>query len=171
MRVNGRRMRSLARTCWRPLAHVAVRDEDLRRRIGDALRGEGWAVVDAPSGYHLLQRLAGLLLAEQPWRKPHLVVVEAVSPGCSGITIAQGLRELGWSTPVVLLVPRAQQGGAAATSESSIRVTDEDAAVQTVLEVARSQRQVDGVAAEPREPQRDIVPVAASPWDRPRATA
>ena len=134
-------------TSWRPLAHVAVSDEELRSQIAGALGAGGWAVLESPSGYHLLQSIAGLLLDSAPWRRPNLLVADAFSPGCSGLSIARGLSELGWSTPAVLLVSSPEQAARIATDPNdSIVVADRAHAVPAVLDFARrgSSRPVTG---------------------------
>jgi CheY-like chemotaxis protein len=131
-----------ARTRWRPVAYVAVLDVARRRRISEALRGDGWVVIDLPSGYHLVEDIADVLLGEHAClRPPDLVVVDAASPGCSGITIARGMRDLGWSVPVVLLRsaeprdpldPRPVDG--------ALAILSPDASLDDLLDVARRQR-------------------------------
>jgi hypothetical protein len=91
---------------WRPVAYVALRDQDLRARVVEALRAEGWAVIDSASGYHLVRGISGLILGDRPWIRPGLVVADALSPGCSGLSIARGLRELGLAVPVALVADR-----------------------------------------------------------------
>jgi len=118
---------------------VVIRDGELRAQVAAALREEGWAVVDSPSGYHLLQSIAGPVLGEAPWRKPELVVVDAFSPGCSGLTIARGVRELGWSLSVVLIVNSAEhRSRVVEDADNSIYVADREFAVRTAIEVARA---------------------------------
>lgn len=123
-------------TTWRPLAHVAIRDDKTRFEIAAALRAEGWAVVDSKTGYHLLQSLSGPLFDEERWCRPRLVVVEAVSPGCSGYTIAFGLRDIDWSVATVVItddrVPPPVDDDI-----DGIYLVDRTYAPQTVLEVAR----------------------------------
>jgi CheY-like chemotaxis protein len=96
------KLESLQKNLW-PVAFVAIQDDERRREVADALRKDGWAVVDSKTGYHLVESLSGFILGDRPWIHPHLVVVDVHSPGCSGITISQGLRDLGWNTPVILL--------------------------------------------------------------------
>ncbi len=85
-----------------PVAFVAVQDDSRRNEIAQALRRDGWAVVESKTGYHLVQTMSGLILDGQPWIHPHLVVIDRHSPGCSGHTFSDGLRDLGWSTPVLM---------------------------------------------------------------------
>ncbi|HEU0033578.1 MAG TPA: hypothetical protein VFQ53_23260 [Kofleriaceae bacterium] len=60
-------------------------------------------MVELPTGFHLVQALAGLIDGDQPWLTPGLVVVDAIARGCAGTTIARGLRELGLAIPTVLI--------------------------------------------------------------------
>lgn len=131
-----------ARTRWRPVAYVALHDAATRRRLSEALRGDGWVVIDLPSGYHLVEDMADVLLGEHAClRPPDLVVVEAASPGCCGITIARGMRDLGWSVPVVLL----RSSGPTDPPEpdpvdAALAVLPIDVAPDELVEVARRRR-------------------------------
>ena len=49
-------------TSWRPVAHVAVRDDDRRRTIVDILHGAGWTVSESRTGYHLVESIADAIL-------------------------------------------------------------------------------------------------------------
>jgi DNA-binding response OmpR family regulator len=88
---------------FRPLAHVAIRDPQHRATIAAALRREGWSVLQSATGFHLLQDLSPVILGEATAPLPSLIVIDAISPGCSGITIARGLREIGHEVPIVLV--------------------------------------------------------------------
>lgn len=129
---------ALDETVWQPVAHVAVRDEDLRTRLTETLHRCSWAAVTSPTGYHLLQTLSGPLFGEQPWLRPALIVVDAFSPGCSGLTIAHGLRDLGWSIPVVLVAASEEHRALLEDSQDhQLFVTERDVAVPTVMALAR----------------------------------
>jgi CheY-like chemotaxis protein len=126
---------------WRPVAYVALRDESLRRQLSDALGGEGWMVITAPTGYHLVESMADVLLGRHTWHKPGLVVVDAVSPGCSGMTIARGLRDLGWSVPVVLIVHSTRERGLVGDiGGPDVRVLDAQHATDGLVAIARTRR-------------------------------
>jgi len=123
---------------WQPLAQVAVRDKTHRAAISAALRDSGWAVVDSPSGYHLLQTIAGAITDDQLWCRPRMIVVDAFSPGCSGVTIARGIRNLGWSIPVVLIVYSEEHKQCLGdVAEESVYVVDSDRALSSIVELAR----------------------------------
>lgn len=135
------------------MAHVAVRDDDLRQAISEALRDDGWAVEDSPSGYHLLQAIdpSNRWL---PWRS-ELIVADAFSPGCSGVSLAAGLRDLGWSSPIVLLVSsRAELERVSDDPENSIFVADRRTGVAIVREIAH--RQLESVSWTPYERKEDL---------------
>ena len=141
-------------TRWQPVAHVAVRDQRLRTILADTLHSCGWATIDSPSGYHLLQHLSGPILGEQQWLRPDLIVVDAFSPGCSGLTIARGLRDLGWSTPVVLVAAcEEHEALAAETSDAQICVVRRENAASIIDVVTRhftrTYRQPDRHASDP----------------------
>ena len=145
-------------TTWQPVAHVAVSDARLRSRLTEALHRSGWAVIASPTGYHLLQTLSGPLFGDQPWLRPELLVVDAFSPGCSGLTIAHGLRELGWPVPVILIAASAEHERLAQSScdespDSQLFVTRREVAIPTVMAVAQHHRQTTlGAAADPAGP-------------------
>ena len=88
---------------WRPVAYVSVQDRAARQQIVNVLERAGWAVIPQPSGFHLIQAIAGVIDGQQPWLRPGLIVVDARSRGCAGTTIAAGLRELGITIPIVLV--------------------------------------------------------------------
>jgi CheY-like chemotaxis protein len=153
-----------ARTRWRPVAYVAVLDGARRRRISEALRGDGWVVIDLPSGYHLVEDIADVLLGEHAClRPPDLVVVDAASPGCSGITIARGMRDLGWSVPVVLLRPRDPADPPdPAPVDGALAILPADVPPDDLVEVARQRRPLAASRPAPdRAPERASVSPAA----------
>lgn len=121
---------------WRPVAYVAVVDVERRRSISKVLGRDGWLVIDLPSGYHLVEDIADVLLGEQALlRPPDLVVVDVASPGCSGITIARGLRDLGWSVPIVLLGAPESSDGPDPRPGGAFAVLPADAAPDQILEL------------------------------------
>ena len=90
---------------WLPIAAVALTDRATRQRIVGALRRAGWAVISRPSGYHLIQAIAGIIDGHQAWLRPNLIIVDAHARGCAGTTIAAGLRDLGIAIPIVVATP------------------------------------------------------------------
>jgi CheY-like chemotaxis protein len=88
---------------WRPVGYVVVEDRACRSEVIDALHRRGWAVVEPATGFHLIQAISGLITGDTPGRSPDLIVIDAIARGCTGRTIAAGLRELGVTIPVVLV--------------------------------------------------------------------
>ena len=86
----------------RPVVYITVRNPKYRAQLADALHREGWAVIEQPTGFHLIQAIADVIEGH-PWRKPELIVIDAIAPGCAGTTIAAGLRDLGVDIPIVLI--------------------------------------------------------------------
>jgi len=99
----------MTHTSHHPLAYVAVADPRERDAILSTLTRTGWIALPAASGFHLLQAIADVIDGAHHERYPELIVIDALSRGCAGTTIARGLRELGIATPVVLVTPRDQE--------------------------------------------------------------
>jgi DNA-binding response OmpR family regulator len=81
-----------------PVVLVVDDDEAIRTALERALRLEGFAVQLAEDGRR------GLELAEQ--RRPHLIVLDVVMPGLSGVAVVSRLRERGIDTPICILSAR-----------------------------------------------------------------
>jgi CheY-like chemotaxis protein len=90
-------------TTFRPWAYMAVCDGDRRQLLRDLLHQLGWNVVAVAACHELVVELADFLLGRSSWRRPHLVVADAIAPGLTGLSVVTGLRDLGWSGPAVLL--------------------------------------------------------------------
>jgi hypothetical protein len=88
---------------WRPVVYMSVDDAATRARIADTLQRLGWTVIEQASGFHILGALADVIEAEGVNARAAMIVVDEVSRGCSGATLACGLRDLGCSIPVVLI--------------------------------------------------------------------
>lgn len=125
----------LAAGSWRPVAYLAVRDQQLRSRLRDLLRRHGWAVVDSSVAQHLLQTLAGPLLRDEPWLRPGLVVLDPLAAGGSAHAMARELRALSRDMPILVL------GGsrlpAADDPERGIHGVDPAIACEVVADLAR----------------------------------
>lgn len=118
----------------RPVAYVAVQDRSTRTEISDRLERSGWAVSAQPSGFHLLQSIADVIDGHERSRDPMLIVVDAYPPGCSGTTIAAGLRDLGITIPIVLL--RKPGDPVPVTDDETLRIVDAGHAPAVVAELA-----------------------------------
>ena len=87
------------------LGFIAVRDRDCCSHITETLRHAGWRLVAFASGYHIVEALAEVITGDVIGLRPDLIVVDAISPGCSGMTIAAGFRDLGIEIPMILIAP------------------------------------------------------------------
>jgi DNA-binding response OmpR family regulator len=132
-------------TLWRPVAHLVVHDPGCRAEISDALHRQGWSVIVHPTGLHLIREISGIILGDQPWQRPGIIVVDAAARGCTGSSIARGLGDLDPELPVVVVGDRAEL-----VDDPTLRIADPARAAQIVSELAR-----------PRSP--------ASLLDRPRS--
>ena len=114
------------------LGLVAVRDRDCRTSITRSLRRLGWRVNEHASGFHIVQALSDVIIGDAVSPHPDLVVVDAISPGCSGVTIAAGFRDLGLGIPVIVIGPREVSAVAADAHAHSVILVD-PAAVSVAL--------------------------------------
>jgi FixJ family two-component response regulator len=121
-----------------PIAHIALEDPACRDAVVDTLHRRGWSVIEHRTGLHLIHAISGLILGDQPSRRPQLIVADAAARGCSGLSIARGLRDLGSRIPVIV-VARAADELAAAQSGPLTIVAPENAA-RTVALLARPHR-------------------------------
>jgi DNA-binding NtrC family response regulator len=87
------------------LGLVAVRDRDCRSHVTKALRRLGWTVIEHASGFHVVRALSDVIIGNAIGPMPDLIVVDAISAGCSGVTIAAGFRDLGLAIPIILIAP------------------------------------------------------------------
>jgi FixJ family two-component response regulator len=118
---------------WRPVAYVAMQDPAARQQIVNVLERARWAVIPQPSGFHLIQAIAGVIDGHQPWLRPGLIVVDARSRGCAGTTIAAGLRDLGITIPIVLIAARGE--ALPVSPDRTLRIVDSASAEKTVAEL------------------------------------
>ena len=122
-------------TKWRPIAHIAVQDAKCRSAIAETLQRLGWSVVEQPTGLHLIHAISGIILGDQPWLRPGLIVADAVGRGCSGASIALGLRDLGLHIPVVLITGSTDK---LPPPNGAITIVDPAYAASSVARLARS---------------------------------
>jgi hypothetical protein len=117
--------------------YAAIRDEALRDELSRSLAQLGWRVVARPTGFHLVQELADVILdpAQAPRPAIGLLVVDEPSPGCRGSSIARGLRELGIKVPVTVIAP--PEVAPAEAPEERIYVVEPRLAAITVPVIAR----------------------------------
>ena len=123
-------------TEWRPIAHVAIEDATCRVAIVDTLHQRGWSVVEHPTGLHLIRAISGLILGDQPWLRPGMIVADAAARGCSGLSIASGLRDLGSRIPVVVVARAADE--LTSMRDGPLTIVKPEDATRTVELLARS---------------------------------
>jgi hypothetical protein len=120
---------------WRPVAYVTMQDDAARTAIVSALERCGWAVIQHPTGFHLVQAMSGLLEGHQSWLRPSMIVIDSRARGCSGVSIAAGLRDLGITIPVVLVAGRGD-ATPPRSPDPALRIVDEATATPTVVDLA-----------------------------------
>lgn len=119
---------------WRPVAHVTMQDAAARAAIVSALERSGWAVIVQPTGFHLIQAIAGVIDGHHAWRRPGLIVIDVRSRGCAGTTIAAGLRDLGIAIPIVLIAAPGES--LPVSGDATLRIVDAATAEAAVSELA-----------------------------------
>jgi hypothetical protein len=118
-----------------PVSYIAIRDAALRARVASELATLGWHVVERPSGFHLVEELADVILERAPKPQVGLVVVEEPSPGCRGSSLALGLRELGIDVPITVVARR--ELAPAEIRDRGIVVVDPEHAPEVIPAIAR----------------------------------
>jgi CheY-like chemotaxis protein len=80
---------------------LAEDDDDVRWALALMLRDLGWDVQELHHGGELLSAITGALFeCELP---PDAIVTDVRMPGLNGFNVIEGLRQLGWTTPVVMI--------------------------------------------------------------------
>jgi CheY-like chemotaxis protein len=98
------RMASVARKGERmPRVAVAEDDPDMRTMVGDALRQDGYRVIELANGADLLVRIAHQYRYHEPDDALDLIVSDVRMPVINGLEILRGLRNAHCQTPVVLM--------------------------------------------------------------------
>lgn len=83
---------------------LAEDDADLRGVIAQALRDAGHVVLEAGSGFELLDRIEAAIAWGARARPPiSLIISDVRMPGMTGIDVLSVLRCAYWSTPVILM--------------------------------------------------------------------
>lgn len=83
-------------------AYVTVANPQRRTSIVDDLRRQGWAVVEQPTGFHVLAALAEVIEGSSD-ELPAKLIIDAHARGCTGKSIADGFAALGLRIPVELV--------------------------------------------------------------------
>jgi DNA-binding response OmpR family regulator len=81
---------------------VAEDDPEMRRLVADALRKDGYEVVEVPNGGRMLVQVTDeCFRASMP--TIDLIVSDVRMPVCSGLEIVRAIRDSGWMVPVILM--------------------------------------------------------------------
>ncbi len=134
---------------WRPFAYLTVQDDAARARIASALDRMGWTVITQPTGFHLIQAIAGVIDGHRDWLRPGLIVIDARSRGCAGTTIAAGLRDLGIAIPIVLVAAPGEV--LPVPSDAALRIVDTASVERAATELAAG-RLADAAVSRSRRP-------------------
>jgi CheY-like chemotaxis protein len=86
----------------RPTILLADDDDDLRALVALMLRRNGYHVVEARNGEHLLQLIQAFFYSGQKLRAPELILSDVRMPGWSGLEVLDWLRGSDRLTPVIL---------------------------------------------------------------------
>jgi two-component system chemotaxis response regulator CheY len=82
---------------------VADDDSEFRGLVAEALRAEGYDVVEEGDGGRLLVRVAAIYSCGAAADPIDLIVSDYCMPICSGLDILKGLRKARWTTPFILM--------------------------------------------------------------------
>jgi CheY-like chemotaxis protein len=82
---------------------VAEDDTDTREALVEALRLDGYEVIEAHNGWELLQYLATQDAQTEPTSQVDLVISDIRMPGKNGLDVLAGLRCANGATPFILI--------------------------------------------------------------------
>jgi len=82
---------------------LAEDDAEMRSVVADALRGDGYEVVEAADGGRLLVDVAAWFKGGDGADSVDLIVSDIRMPICTGLQILAALRDAHWRTPVILM--------------------------------------------------------------------
>jgi hypothetical protein len=118
---------------WRRCAYIAVEDAASRTPIVRTLADAGWEVAESSTGVRVLQDLCDVIASDGQRIALGLIVVEHRLRGCTGVTIARGLRELGVRVPIVLIARPEDQLG---LQDDSIMIVAPERATTVICRIA-----------------------------------
>ncbi len=75
----------------------------MRRLVIDALRRDGYEVVDVSDGGQLLLRITDIFRLRPSPDPIDLILTDVQMPTCNGFDIIEGLRDAHWTTPVIIM--------------------------------------------------------------------
>ena len=80
---------------------LAEDDDAMRELIVEALREEGYQVIEVCNGRQLAKCLAGTSDVHYP--RPDLVITDVRMPGPSGLDVLAAIRQADWEMPVMVI--------------------------------------------------------------------
>jgi DNA-binding response OmpR family regulator len=86
-----------------PIVLLAEDDPEMRGLVAEALRGDGYEVVELADGGRLLVDIAARLKAGSGADSLDIIVSDIRMPVCTGLQILAALRDAHWRTPVILM--------------------------------------------------------------------
>ena len=87
-----------------PRILVAEDDEEMRRLVAEALRDDGYEVIEAANSLDLFFHLCDVRFSRRLGRDAiDLILTDYLIPGYSGLEVIQILREARCETPVILM--------------------------------------------------------------------
>lgn len=86
----------------RPRVLLAEDDDTVRFGLTALLESMGFDVFSVPDGAALLEQISSGMLGEQG-EPPDVIVTDVRMPGFNALNIVEGLRDLGWHTPVIVI--------------------------------------------------------------------
>lgn len=81
---------------------VADDDEEMRSLVAAMLVGDGFEVMEVPSGSDAVEALESISAESWPREGVDLIVLDQSMPGMSGLEMVRRLRAGHWTTPVIL---------------------------------------------------------------------
>lgn len=88
---------------------VALEDSATRARVSRLVESLGLEPISVADGIQLTEVLADSILGDGHQR-PSAIVINPVLRGCTGFAVLSGLRDLGWTTPVIFIIDDAGDG-------------------------------------------------------------
>jgi DNA-binding response OmpR family regulator len=82
---------------------LAEDDAEMRRLVAEALRADGYQVIELADGAQLLVRIARQYRIRNPDEKIDLIISDIRMPVITGLAILKGLRDAHCKTPVILM--------------------------------------------------------------------